>query len=294
MRFQQILTTPMTFFQTIIILGFLVLLLILFYPRVESFFIFYPDKVLEATPADCNLTFQEIFFETPDHLHLHGWYFPGNHSQPVILFCHGNAGNISHRLDNVRRLVNQDLRVFLFDYRGYGRSEGNPSEKGIYTDGLAAYDYLLKGKHLSPEKIVLFGRSLGGAVATEIALKRKVRSLILESAFTSTRDMARTIPLFRIFTPVIPRHFNNLKKLSLVTVPKLIIHGTRDEIVPFSQGRKLFTNALPPKHFFPLEGAGHNDTYIVGGPRYFQTISTFARDSGIPQDLENRSSLQGG
>jgi len=294
MRFRQILTTPMTFFQTIIILGLLFLLFILFYPRVESFFIFYPDKVLESTPADYNLTFQEIFFETPDHLHLHGWYFPGNHSQPVILFCHGNAGNISHRLDNVRRLLDHNLPVFLFDYRGYGKSEGRPSEKGIYTDGLSAYDYLLKQKQIPPEKIVLFGRSLGGAVATEIALRRKVRSLILESAFPSTRDMARTIPLFMLFSPLIPRHFNNLKKLSRMTVPKLIIHGTRDEIVPFPLGRKLFKSASPPKYFFPLEGAGHNDTYIIGGPRYFQTISTFIRDSSIPQELENRDSLQGG
>ena len=284
----------MTFFQTIIILGLLVLLPVLFYPRIENFFIFYPGRVLEAAPPDYHLQFEEVFFETPDHTWLHGWYFPGDASEPVVLFCHGNAGNVSHRLDNVRRLLDHNLTVFLFDYRGYGKSEGNPSEKGIYTDGLAACDYLLKQKHVPPEKLVLFGRSLGGAVTTEIALKRNVRSLILESAFTSTRDMARTIPLFMLFSPLIPRHFNNLKKIARITVPKLIIHGTRDEIVPFSLGEKLFKSASPPKYFFPIEGAGHNDTYIVGGTRYFQTISSFIRDSSIPRKLENRNSLQRG
>ena len=275
---------PIPFYHTITILGLLALLAVFFYPRIERFFIFYPGKMHEAFPQDFDLSFEDVYLETPDHVRLHGWYFPGNASRPVILFCHGNAGNISHRLDNVRRLVDHDLSVFLFDYRGYGKSTGNPSEKGIYTDGLAAYDYLLHKKRLPPEKIVLFGRSLGAAVATEIALRRRARSLILESAFTSTRDMARTIPLFKLLSPFLPSHFNTLEKLSGITLPKLFIHGTRDEIVPFSLGRRLFERSPPPKYFVSLEGAGHNDTYLVGGSRYFTTFFSFVRDSAITQN----------
>lgn len=274
---------PIPFYHAVTILGLLALLAVFLYPHIERFFIFYPEKIHEASPLDFDLSFEEVYLETPDHVRLHGWYFPGDAPHPVMLFCHGNAGNISHRLDNVRRLVDHDLPVFLFDYRGYGKSTGTPSEKGIYRDGLAAYDYLLHERGLPPEKIVLFGRSLGAAVAAEIALRRPARSLILESAFTSTRDMARTIPLFTLFSPFIPSHFNTLEKLSGITLPKLIIHGTRDEIVPFRLGRRLFEGSPRPKYFVPLEGAGHNDTYLVGGSRYFETLVTFVRDSAVVQ-----------
>ncbi len=282
-RVLRVLTMPIPFYHAVTILGLLALLAVFLYPNIERFFIFYPERIHEASPQDFDLSFEEVYLETPDHVRLHGWYFPGDALRPVILFCHGNAGNISHRLDNVRRLVDHDLAVFLFDYRGYGKSTGTPSEKGIYRDGLAAYDYLLHEKGLLPDRIVLFGRSLGAAVATEIALRRPARSLILESAFTSTRDMARTIPLFKLFSPFIPSHFNTLEKLSTITLPKLIIHGTRDEIVPFRLGHRLFERSLRPKYFVPLEGAGHNDTYLVGGSRYFETLFTFVRDSAIAQ-----------
>ncbi|MCP4576467.1 MAG: alpha/beta hydrolase [Deltaproteobacteria bacterium] len=172
--------------------------------------------------------------------------------------------------------MEQKIQVFIFDYRGYGKSNGTPSEAGLYLDGQAAYDFLTTIKHIPPEKIVLFGRSLGAAVAIELSLKRQIRSLIIESAFTSTKEMAKTMVLFKVFAFFFPSHFNNLEKITLITVPKLIFHGEKDEIVPFSMGQKLFQTAHQPKYFFPIKGAGHNDTYLFGGKAYFETLATFA------------------
>jgi len=208
------------------------------------------------------------------------WFFPLPQGGPVILFCHGNAGNISHRLDNVARLLERELQVFIFDYRGYGKSAGKPSEKGIYLDGLAAYDYLVRDAQIPANKIVVFGRSLGAAVAVEVALQRKIRSVILESAFTSTKDMAKAMLLFKPLSPFLPSNYDNLGKIAQIRTAKLIVHGDQDEIVPFAMGQRLFDGAQEPKEFYPIRGAGHNDTYVVGGEGYFSRLATFAKDNG--------------
>jgi fermentation-respiration switch protein FrsA (DUF1100 family) len=255
--------------------------LYLFYPKIESFFVFFPERAFDFTPSDLHLNYEEVYFHTDDGKKLHGWFFPQQGEFPVILFCHGNAGNISHRLDNVQHLLKQNLQVFIFDYRGYGKSSGRPSEKGLYQDGLAAYNHLIEERHLRPGQIVIFGRSLGAAVAIEVGLQKEVRSVIIESAFTSTKDMARTIWLFSLFSYLMPANFDNQKKIAGLDVPKLFIHSEGDEIVPFSMGQKLFETAMAPKYFLPLRGAGHNDTYVVGGDKYFRTIATFAKEGRI-------------
>lgn len=252
-----------------------------FYPKIENFFIFYPDRSIETVPTNWGLNYEDVSFEAGDGTRLHGWFFPLPGKRPTILFCHGNAGNISHRLENVKLLLDYGLQVFIYDYRGYGRSGGRPSEAGLYQDGLAAYDYLVEHKKILPNRIIPFGRSLGAAVAMEIATKRDVRSLIIESAFTSTKDMAKSMFLFQLLSPFLPSHYNNLRKIKGITVPKLIIHGETDEIVPFSMGQRLYRAANAPKYFFPINGAGHNDTYFVGGKRYFQIFSGFAKNSRI-------------
>lgn len=250
-----------------------------FYPQVEKFFIFYPQASFDAVPSDWRLSYEDVYFDTEDKKRLHGWFFPLEGDAPVILFCHGNAGNISHRLENVKFLLDRQLQVFIFDYRGYGKSSGSPSEMGLYQDGLAAYDFIVNRKGISPQKIVPFGRSLGASVAIEISLRREVKSLILESAFTSTKEMAKTMFLFGLFSPLLPAHYNNLKKITRINVPKLIIHGEDDEIVPFKMGEQLHNIAQSPKYFFPIKGAGHNDTYIVGGNKYFEILSAFVKNS---------------
>jgi fermentation-respiration switch protein FrsA (DUF1100 family) len=212
---------------------------------------------------------------TKDGEKLHCWFFPLAGEPPVLLFFHGNAGNISHRIENVEQLVKKGISVFLLSYRGYGKSTGRPSEKGIYLDGLAAYDYLVESERISPDRIALFGRSLGGAVAIEVASHREVKCLIVESSFTSLRDMSKTIFPWSLFSPFVPNHYDSGSKIAALSVPKLIVHGKNDEIIPFWMGEKLFALAREKKKFLAIEGAGHNDTYIVGGTAYLNELVSF-------------------
>jgi uncharacterized protein len=249
------------------------------YPRIENFFVFFPQEKLDLQPMDLGLQARDMFVTSGDDVLIHSWFFePPDDDSPVLLFCHGNAGNISHRLDNVRHLLRHGLGVMLFDYRGYGRSTGRPSEKGVYQDGRAVYEQLVEELGISPERIVPFGRSLGAAVAMEVALHHPVRCVILESAFTSTRGMARQMGPFALLSPVLPVNYDNLNKVRRLEVPKLIIHGRADEIVPFRMGETLFRAAPEPKAFLALDGAGHNDTYVVGGEPYFEALAGFAKD----------------
>ena len=256
----------------------LILSFFLFYPWIENFFVFFPQTSLDSKPENWSLNYKDVYFTAEDGINLHGWFFPLPQDGPVILFCHGNAGNISHRLDNVVRLLEKNVQVFIFDYRGYGRSGGRPSEKGIYLDGLAAYDYLVREEHIPAKNIVVFGRSLGAAVAVEVALQKEIRSIILESAFTSTKDMAKTMLLFKPLSPFMPANYDNLTKVTQLQAPKLIIHGDQDEIVPFAMGQRLFDAAKRPKEFYRIPGAGHNDTYPVGGETYFDRLAAFVKD----------------
>lgn len=251
------------------------------YKKIENYFVFSPQKTLDCDPGDFHLKWRDVFINAPDGNILHGWIFPVDSNAPFILFCHGNAGNISHRLDNIRLLTEMKLNALIFDYSGYGRSSGKPSEEGLYLDALAAFDYLVNEEKIRPENIILFGRSLGAAAAIDVATKRNPKSLIIESGFLSTRDMARHMPAFSILSPFLPADYNNIRKIPLVSVPKLIIHGTRDDIVPFSMGKKLFESANSPKYFYPINGAGHNDTYAVGGKEYVDVFKNFVRGSSI-------------
>jgi len=252
-----------------------VIIFISFYSQIENFFVFHPQAHFDATPEQMGLRYESISFKTDDGIKLHGWFFPLPGKSPVVLFCHGNGGNISHRLGNVEKLLSNGFQVFIYDYRGYGKSSGSPSREGLYSDGLAAYDYLVKKRSIPPDRIILFGRSLGAAVAMEIATKRPVSRLILESAFTSTKAVAQTMPLFALLSPFLPANYNNLKKVKDLNMPKLIIHGDRDEIIPFRMGEDLFEAAAAPKTFYVIKGAGHNDTWVIGGHQYFETLKRF-------------------
>lgn len=278
---------PLQWFHWAILIPLAVLAFYYSYPKIENFFVFFPEKRLEFLPEAFGLAHRDIYFRSEDGKMLHGWFFQGKRGDPVILHFHGNAGNISHRLDLIKRLVQKEVQIFIIDYRGFGRSEGRPSERGVYLDGLAAYDYLVQREGIPAEDIVLHGHSLGAAVAVEVALKRAVKSVILESAFTSTRGMAKTLPLFALFAPVLPAHYNNLEKLTRLSVPILIVHGDQDETVPFLMGERLFAAASEPKEFLRVPGAGHNDTYVVGGRPYLEAIKGFAEKPVIqPHDVD--------
>jgi len=281
---RKVLFMPIHWAYLVVLIVVLAASFYLFYPRVESFFIYFPQSQFDFSPEEFRLQYREAFFNTEDGEQLHGWFFPAEKDSPVILHFHGNAGNISHRLDLVQPFLRSGLSLFLFDYRGFGKSTGRPSEKGLYKDGLAACTYLEEKEKIALERIVLHGHSIGAAVAIEVALQKKVRGLVIESAFTSTKDMAKTLTLFALLSPVLPTNYNNLEKIRRVPAPKLIVHGDRDEIVPFMMGRKLFEAATDRKFFYPVKDAGHNDVFIVGGEKYFEVFADFARNAKIARE----------
>jgi fermentation-respiration switch protein FrsA (DUF1100 family) len=242
----------------------------------DQFVVYHPYPWEDRDWARASgLPLEDVWFQAEDGVKLFGWYVESARSPAVLLWCHGNAGNIINRLDNLRELFHLGISVFLFDYRGYGRSYGRPSEKGLYQDSLAAYAYLTDVRHIQPEQIVLFGRSLGAAVAVEVASQRRAAGLILESAFPSVEALARFqyfgFPLHWLFGA----RFRLVDRLPKISVPILIIHGDRDDIVPLPLGKQVFDAAKEPKSFYLVPGANHNDLYHVGGKPYFQHLKVF-------------------
>ncbi|MCX5725132.1 MAG: alpha/beta hydrolase [Nitrospirae bacterium] len=246
----------------------------------DQIFVFHPDPWKDRDwRAFSGLPLEEAWFPAADGTKLFGWYVEGPATSGVILWCHGNAGNIINRLENLKLLYQLGLSVFLFDYRGYGRSQGRPSEDGLYQDALGAYDYLTRTRMIRPERIVLFGRSLGAAVAGELAVQKPAAGLILESSFPSIEAVAKFhyggLPVHWL----LGADFRLIDRLPQLSLPKLIIHGDKDDIVPLELGRQVFEAAKPPKFFYVIEGADHNDTYQVGGTAYFKRWAEFVQSS---------------
>jgi fermentation-respiration switch protein FrsA (DUF1100 family) len=257
----------------------LVVILVAVLLLLEEHAIYHPSRYPEGEWQPAIAGLEDCFFQTADGVRLHAWWVSAvqDADGPVLLWFHGNAGNITHRADNLAMLAGSDLGVLLVDYRGYGRSEGRPSERGIYADGEAAYDYLTRARGVEPRRIVCFGRSLGTAVALHVATVRPVSGLILETPFTSARDMARRMmPILPIW-PLIRTKMDNVERVRRLRVPLLVIHGDRDEVVPFEQGKAVFDAAPEPKEFLALKGAAHNDTYLVGGAPYIDKVRDFCR-----------------
>jgi len=238
----------------------------------EGRFLYFPARSLAATPESLRLRADELFIQTEDGVRLHGWWIKGVGGR-ALLFFHGNAGNIGDRLERAQ-ILNEllGLDVFLVDYRGYGRSEGEPSEEGLYRDGRAIHAQALE--RFRPNQIVLFGESLGSAVAVQLAIDRPCAGVILETPFLSVPAMARVHYPF-VPTFLIRSRFDNERKIGSVTQPKLFLIADRDEIAPPAQGRRLFELAPEPKTLFEIPGAGHNDTYITGGEPYWKAWGRF-------------------
>jgi fermentation-respiration switch protein FrsA (DUF1100 family) len=239
----------------------------------EASFIYFPQKAYAALPEDFGLRSETLSLESAGGVRLQGWWIHGA-GRTAVLFFHGNGGNISHRLEHAKLLVESvGLDVFLVDYRGYGASGGTPSESGLYADG-EAIARAARERGFAPERTVLFGESLGCAVAIETALRQPCRAVILETPFLSIAAMAKAIypflPRFAVRT-----RFDNEAKISRVTAPKLIVAAERDGVVPPDHARRLFEAAAPPKEFYEIAGATHNDTYLAGGREYVRTLRKF-------------------
>lgn len=252
-------------------------IIFIFYAKyLERKSIFYPCKEIIATPLDCGLAYEDVHFTTEDNLRINGWLVSKQGARYTILFFHGNAGNISHRLDKLKILYDIGVNIFIIDYRGYGKSEGKPSESGLYSDSKAAYNYLVHERKVNPQAIILYGESLGSAVAMDLAVKEKTAGIITEVAFSNIRDMAK------IYYPYIPSflisaRFDSLAKIPFLSVPKLFILCETDEIVPFNLGKKLYDIALEPKRLIVLKGS-HNTAFLDSIKEYVSGIASFVKD----------------
>jgi len=240
---------------------------LLYYPEL-------PSRTIEVTPAAVGLSYENVQLLAADDTRLHAWFVPATASRGTLLFSHGNAGNIGHRLHSIRQFNSLGLDVLIYDYRGFGESEGKPTEAGTYLDVKAAWDYLLVEREIAPRQIVIFGRSLGAAIAAELASQHPSAGVILESAFTSVPDMAASIYPWLPVRLLSRYQYNSLEKIARITSPLLLVHSRGDEIVPFDQGERLFAQANEPKQFLELSG-GHNDGNHVSHDIYMETLQRF-------------------
>lgn len=237
--------------------------------------LYFPEKQLYGSPADYGLAYEEVRLPTADGMQLGAWYVPpAVPGAKVLILSHGNGGNRGYRLPKIALFRGLGYGVLSYDYRGYGDSSGSPSEKGTYLDAQAAYDWLARERKIAPEAIVSCGESLGSAVALDLALKRSVAGLILESAFTSTEDVGRVHFPFLPVRLMVSFRYDNRAKIKSLRAPLLVVHSPSDEIVPFRMGRELFSLASEPKTFLEISGT-HNDGYQMSEKIYKTGVRKF-------------------
>jgi len=243
----------------------------------ENRLIYFPPRYPQgfSPPESYGLQVEEVWVTASDGAKLNAWFLPNATSPKVLLCFHGNAENIGYGLGRLKVFARLGVNLLALDYRGYGKSEGSPDEAGVYRDAEAAYRYLVEGRGFEPKNIILYGQSLGGAVAIDLASRRACGGLIVESSFTSAREMARRMFLIPLLEYVPKSRFDCVAKIANVRAPSLIIHGTRDEVVPFSMGQKLYQAAPEPKSFLPIQGAGHNDILLLAGDVYLERLRLF-------------------
>jgi fermentation-respiration switch protein FrsA (DUF1100 family) len=254
---------------TVLLVAYWGLGLILYF--MQPTFLYRPTPDVLYTPDELGLAFENVVITTRDGLKLSGWYVPAEDAQLTLLFCHGNGGNITHRLDSINIFHDLGINCLIFDYRGYGNSEGKPTEEGTYLDAKAAYQWLRKNKKTDANNIIIFGRSLGASIAAQLASQVEARGLIIESGFTSYADMGKK------FYPYMPVRwfasfsYNTVGYLRQVRCPVLVVHSRTDELVPFQFGLELYETANEPKEFVEITGS-HNDGFLISGQIYTNNL----------------------
>lgn len=253
-------------------------------------YIFIPKKAIHSTPEKYGMAYREVWFRTSDGAQLNGWFIPGAAERSLVLFFHGNAGNLSDNLEYLNLLHGAGFPVFIFDYRGFGKSAGEPlKEKDLYRDGRAALAYLAR-QGWPPERIIFFGQSLGSAVALQMALETKPAGLVMEGSFTSMNDMVRHVSPLAYFTVGwwgVNLPLDNIGKIARVDVPLLLIHGEKDPVVPVQMTRRLFALASAPKMLHIIRAGGHCDVferdrsaYLAAWSGYLLSVSAATASSG--------------
>jgi fermentation-respiration switch protein FrsA (DUF1100 family) len=254
-------------YALIVLLLFLGQARLLYFPNI-------PSRALGPGPDSIGLAYERVDLLTEDGVRLDAWFVPAREPRGIVLFFHGNAGNISHRLDSLKIFNNLKLSTLIFDYRGYGRSQGKVSEQGTYRDAEAAWRYLTEQRGIPSAQIILFGRSLGAAVAAHLAHQQRPAGLIIESGFVSVPELAAQLYPWLPVRWLARFKYPTSKYLNMVSAPVLIVHSRDDEIIPFDQGRSLFEGAREPKQFLELKG-GHNDGFLVSGRHYLSGLDRF-------------------
>lgn len=252
------------------LLGYL--LLIGFVYVFQERMVFFPNPGNQQTPKDWGLPFEEFYVDSGT-FSIHGWWIPGKPDQPVILYSHGNASTISYLGGYASLFHRMGMGVLLYDYRGYGRSQGSPDEAGTYADAEAAWNHLIHKLAIPPRQVVFYGHSLGGGVATWLATQHPCRALVLEGSFSALSSLGKEMyPMFPGWVARIS--YDSLSRLAQVTVPVLIIHANGDEVIPIAHGRRLYEVAKPPKRFLETIGS-HNRGFVTAGEDAWRSFQQF-------------------
>ncbi len=278
-------TALKTFIRVLVILAVIWVLSALFLFTFQSKFVYHPRENERWAPRDFGLVHQDVWFETTDGVKLHGWLIRTDDPIATLLYCHGNAGNISYALEHIHALNKLGFEVFIFDYRGFGKSDGTPTEKGTYKDAKAAWTTLVENANVPSRQIVIYGRSLGGAVAAWLASQVTPGGLIVENAFISVPEAGQDI------YPIFPSRFmaqfqyNTLEYVKKSRAPILVIHARDDNKIPFRHGESLFSAARAPKRFLEVSG-GHGQAYKESASVYTSEIRRFVTDFIQPEKIE--------
>ena len=235
-----------------------------------------PGRALDASPGDIGLDYEDVILATSDHERLHGWYIPAANPLGVVLFFHGNAGNISHRLESIRIFHELGLDTLIIDYRGYGQSSGKTSEQGTYLDAQAAWDYLVNKRGIAAERIIIFGRSLGGAIGAWLGARHKPAAVIIESSFSSGVDMAHRLYPFLPSRLITRLQYPVADYAGRLNCPVLVIHSRHDEIIPFAMGQAIYAAVKQDKKFLELRG-DHNNGFMISQKDYIAGLRDFTQ-----------------
>jgi len=255
---------PQTAINILMILASVTVVFFALVRYLETIGVFFPTHDMSVSPSVMGLPWDDVYFKSKDNVMINGWFFKNPDALSTLIFAHGNAGNMSDRLFKVKFFYDLGLNVFIFDYRGYGKSKGRPSEAGIYLDAQGAYDYLQSLGAVNMNNIILYGASLGGTVVIDLATHRKAALMVVESSITNAQDMAK---IYYPFVPsfILSLKFDSIDKVRQLSIPKLFIHSPEDQVVPYWIGQKLFEAAGEPKEFLKTQG-GHNDGSITAEP----------------------------
>jgi uncharacterized protein len=262
--------------KMILVLGLCYAALVGFVYFTQGSLVYFPNIARDhiATPATAGLPYEDVSLRTEDGETLHAWWVPAENPHGAALVFHGNAGNISHRIDYARMFRSLGYGTLLVDYRGYDKSTGAPSEEGTYRDGLASWRWLVDVRGLRPDEIVVFGESLGGAVACWMAAHEKPRAVVLASTFTSVPDLGADVYRFLPVRLLSRFKYDTRECLGQVSAPVLIVHSPRDDIIPYAHGQQLYTAASEPKQFLEIAG-GHNDGFIHTRSEWVKALGDF-------------------